>query len=43
MTSPMIKFTTERPEHAGAIETLLDAAFGADRHAKISYSYREGV
>ncbi|MEI9983210.1 MAG: N-acetyltransferase [Aliidongia sp.] len=39
----MIKFTTERPEHAGAIETLLDAAFGADRHAKISYSYREGV
>jgi len=39
----MIKITTERPEHAGAIETLLDAAFGVDRHAKISYSYRQGV
>jgi len=39
----MIKITTERPEHAGAIETLLDAAFGTNRHAKISYSYRQGV
>jgi len=39
----MIKITTERPEHAGTIETLLDAAFGPDRHAKISYSYRQGV
>jgi predicted N-acetyltransferase YhbS len=39
----MIKITTERPEHAGAIETLLDAAFGADRHRKISYSYRNDV
>jgi len=39
----MIKITTERPEHAGAIESVLDAAFGVDRHAKISYSYREGV
>src|SRR5580658_3356328 len=39
----MIKITTERPEHAGAIETLLDRAFGADRHAKISYSFRQGV
>jgi predicted N-acetyltransferase YhbS len=39
----MIKITTERPEHAAAIDTLLDAAFGPDRHAKISYSYRTGV
>lgn len=39
----MIKITTERPEHAAAIETLLDQAFGADRHAKVSYSYRIGV
>ena len=39
----MIKITTERPEHAGDIEILLDAAFGTDRHAKISYSFRQGV
>jgi predicted N-acetyltransferase YhbS len=39
----MIKITTERPEHADAVETLLDAAFGADRHLKISYSYRNDV
>jgi predicted N-acetyltransferase YhbS len=39
----MIKITTERPEHAGAIENLLDAAFGATRQTKISYSYRDGV
>jgi predicted N-acetyltransferase YhbS len=39
----MIKITTEKPEHAGAIETLLDEAFGASRHAKISYSFRQGV
>jgi predicted N-acetyltransferase YhbS len=39
----MFKITTEKPEHAGAIETLLDAAFGADRQAKISYSFRQNV
>lgn len=39
----MITITTERPEHEAAIEILLDAAFGTDRHAKISYSYRDGV
>jgi predicted N-acetyltransferase YhbS len=39
----MIMITTERPEHEAAIEALLDAAFGADRHAKISYTFRGGV
>ncbi len=39
----MFKITTEKPEHAGAIESLLDTAFGADRHAKISYSFRQDV
>jgi predicted N-acetyltransferase YhbS len=39
----MFKITTEKPEHAGAIESLLDAAFGADRQAKISYSFRQDV
>lgn len=33
----------ERPEDAAAIELILDAAFGADRHAKRSYVYRQGV
>lgn len=33
----------ERPGDAAAIEAILDAAFGADRQAKRSYSYRQGV
>ena len=33
----------ERPEDAASIEAILDAAFGADRHAKRSYVYRQGV
>jgi predicted N-acetyltransferase YhbS len=33
----------ERPDDAIAIENVLDAAFGADRHAKRSYAYRRGV
>ncbi len=33
----------ERPGDAPAIEALLDLCFGADRHAKRSYAYREGV
>ena len=39
----MFDITTERPEDAAAIEALLDAAFGADRHDKVSYRYRDGV
>jgi len=33
----------ERPEDGRAIDTLLDRAFGADRHAKRSYAYRRGI
>jgi predicted N-acetyltransferase YhbS len=33
----------ETPADAPAIEALLDRAFGADRHAKRSYAYRQGV
>jgi predicted N-acetyltransferase YhbS len=33
----------EGPDDAAAIETLLDAAFGADRHAKTAYRYRDGI
>lgn len=33
----------EAPEHAAAIETLLDSAFGLDRHRKTSYRLRDGV
>ncbi len=33
----------ETTDHAPAIEALLDAAFGSNRHAKISYRYRQGV
>lgn len=39
----MIELTTERPADAAQIEALLDQAFGADRHAKSSYSYRKRV
>jgi predicted N-acetyltransferase YhbS len=39
----MFHLTTERPEDGTAIETLLDRAFGPDRHAKISYRYRSDV
>ncbi|MEA2755235.1 MAG: hypothetical protein QOJ54_1524 [Aliidongia sp.] len=39
----MFKITTERPEHADAIEMLLDTAFGVERRKKISYSYRVGI
>ncbi|GGF22605.1 N-acetyltransferase GCN5 [Aliidongia dinghuensis] len=39
----MIELTNERPADAAAIETLLDQAFGPDRHAKSSYSYRKRV
>ena len=39
----MFHLTTERPDDAAAIETLLDRAFGRDRQSKISYRYRWGV
>ncbi len=39
----MFHLTTERPEDGPAIETLLDRAFGPDRHLKTSYRYRSDV
>jgi len=39
----MITISPEQPEDAGAIEALLDLAFGAGRLAKASYRYRHGV
>ncbi|MGQ0677060.1 MAG: GNAT family N-acetyltransferase, partial [Rhodospirillales bacterium] len=33
----------ERPSDRAAIENLLDAAFGRNRHAKASYRFRDGV
>lgn len=39
----MFEITAERPEDAAAIESLLDETFGPDRHAKVSYRYRDGV
>jgi len=39
----MFTITTERAEDGPAIEALLDEAFGASRHAKVSYRYRAGV
>ena len=39
----MYTISPERPEHAAAIEALLDASFGPDRFAKTVYRLREGV
>ncbi|MBM3488915.1 MAG: N-acetyltransferase [Alphaproteobacteria bacterium] len=39
----MYVIANERRQDADEIETLLDRAFGADRHAKTSYRLREGV
>jgi len=39
----MITITPEQLEDSGAIEALLDLAFGAGRLAKASYRYRHGV
>lgn len=33
----------QKPEHAAAIERLLDLTFGPDRHGKTVYRLREGV
>lgn len=35
--------TTEGPQHAAAIETLLDKAFGPGRFTKTAYRLRDGV
>ncbi|HYG89758.1 MAG TPA: N-acetyltransferase [Azospirillum sp.] len=35
--------TPEEPQHAAAIETLLDTAFGPDRQKKTAYRLRDGV
>ena len=39
----MLTITVEGRQHAGAIETLLDKGFGADRRRKRSYFFRRGV
>ena len=39
----MVEIVSPSPEHAALIESLLDHAFGANRHSKISYRYRDGV
>ncbi len=39
----MLSLRPERDEDGPAIEALLDEAFGADRHRKISYRYRSGI
>jgi predicted N-acetyltransferase YhbS len=39
----MYQITTERPEDEAAIEQLLDKSFGANRHSKMSYRYRDGI
>lgn len=39
----MIRVTAERPRHAGDVERLLDAVFGADRRSKAVYALRAGV
>jgi len=39
----MFTITTERTEDGPAIESLLDRAFGPQRHSKLSYGYRNAV
>lgn len=39
----MFVITPEGPSDGPAIEVLLDQAFGADRHRKVSYRYRQGL
>lgn len=40
---PRISVSSERPEHADAIEALADLAFGPDRMSKTTYRLRDGV
>jgi predicted N-acetyltransferase YhbS len=37
----MFMILPERPQDEAAIEDLLDVAFGPDRHAKMSYAFRQ--
>lgn len=39
----MLHIRVEQSEDGAAVEQLLDAAFGSDRRAKISYRYRRSV
>jgi len=39
----MFDISPQRPEDSSPIDTLLDRAFGNNRHSKTSYSFREGV
>ncbi|NQV43785.1 MAG: N-acetyltransferase [Rhodospirillales bacterium] len=39
----MFTIIPQQPEHTALIETLLDKAFGENRLAKTSYSFRDGV
>lgn len=39
----MYTFIPPRPHNGSAIEDLLDAAFGPNRLARVSYRYRDGV
>jgi len=39
----MYDYASPTPDDHAAIETLLDLAFGPDRHDKTSYRFREGV
>ncbi len=43
MSKPEFKITPEKTTHLGAVETLLDQAFGPGRFAKTAYRLREGV
>ena len=39
----MVRIESERPEHATAVEQLLNASLGPGRFAKTVYRLREGV
>ena len=39
----MFEISKEEPQDGPAIESLLDVAFGAERHARPSYVLREGI
>jgi predicted N-acetyltransferase YhbS len=39
----MYEYAQPSPDDHAAIESLLDLAFGSDRHNKTSYRFREGV
>ncbi|MBI06216.1 MAG: GNAT family N-acetyltransferase [Rhodospirillaceae bacterium] len=39
----MFEIFKERPQDVPAIESLLDTAFGANRHARASYALRENI